>query len=55
MKEKKHFIKISSDDIEAMRELWFNNEETFSKFICDVQFDKETGKICSKEWCESIE
>lgn len=54
MEDKKHFIKISSDDMKGIEEFWFENQDRFHKFGCVISFDKESSKECNESWSEEL-
>ncbi|HED06255.1 MAG TPA: hypothetical protein ENI61_06200 [Ignavibacteria bacterium] len=50
--DKKHFIKIETDSIEGIRDLWFENAKRFEKFSCVVSLDEKSSKVCDEQWIE---
>ena len=52
MVDKKHFIKIETDDLEGIKDLWFENAKRFEKFGCMVSLDDESSKVCAEQWTE---
>ena len=50
----KFFMNIETDNQKLIEEVWFENQENFDKYGCNLKFDTETSSKVAKEWSEKV-